>query len=78
MSVADTAEKHGISPIMLYRWIDEYRNYKGEAFIGKGHKRANVSELKTLRRENEELKKEIEVLKKTVEYYNKHYGTEKK
>ncbi len=59
--VSIVAEKLGISNIMLYRWIEEYREYGEEAFVGKGHQRSGDAELRKLRRENERLKIENEI-----------------
>lgn len=61
---AVVAEKLAINKEMLYRWIDEYETYGEEAFVGKGHLRAEDAEFRRLRKENERLKTENEILKK--------------
>ena len=68
---AVVAQKLGISPVMLYRWIDEYNTYGEEAFVGKGHQRSEDAALKRLRQENERLRKEVEILKKAAAYFAK-------
>lgn len=73
---AVVAEKMGISPIMLYRWVDEYETYGEEAFVGKGKQRSGDAELKKLRKENERLKIENEILKKAAAYFAKHPADE--
>ncbi|MBQ1553062.1 MAG: transposase [Clostridia bacterium] len=73
---AVVAEKLGINKIMLYRWIDEYETYGGEAFVGKGHLRAEDAELRKLRKENERLRMENEILKKAAAYFAKDRGGE--
>ncbi len=74
--VSIVAEKLGISNIMLYRWIEEYREYGEEAFVGKGHQRSGDAELRKLRRENERLKIENEILKKAAAYFAKKQENE--
>lgn len=66
------AEKLGINPVMLYRWVDEYRTDGEEAFVGKGHQKPAGAELRKLRKENEELRIENEILKKAAAYFAKH------
>ena len=66
------AEKLGIHNVMLYRWIDEYRTYGDEAFVGKGHQKPADAELRRLQKENERLRMENEILKKAAAYFAKH------
>ena len=73
---AVVAERLGINKIMLYRWIDQYQTYGEEAFVGKGHLRAEDAELRKLRKENERLKIENEILKKAAAYFAKHPADE--
>lgn len=71
ISVKTVAEKFGISNIMLYRWIDEYKTYGDSAFTGKGKLRPEDAKLKRLERENYELKQQVEILKKAAAYFAK-------
>ena len=71
IKVAIVAEKFGIHQVMLHRWVDEYRTYGEEAFVGKGHQRPVDAELRKLRKENERLKMENEILKKAAAYFAK-------
>ena len=66
------AEKLGIHNVLLYRWIDEYRTYGDEAFVGKGHQKPASAELRRLQKENERLRIENEILKKAAAYFAKH------
>ena len=66
------AEKLGIHVSILYRWIDEYKTYENDAFVGKGHLHKEDAELKKLRKENEQLKMENDILKKAAAYFAKH------
>lgn len=66
------AEKMGINVIMLYRWIDEYRTFGSEAFVGSGNLAPKDKELKKLQKENERLKAENEILKKAAAYFAKN------
>ncbi len=76
IAVSVVAEKMGINPIMLHRWISEYREYEEEAFVGKGHQRPADAELRKLKKENERLKQEVEILKKAAAYFAKNPGNE--
>ncbi len=69
---AVVAEKMGINPIVLYRWIDEYTTFGKDAFVGSGNLRKEDAELKKLKKENERLKMENEILKKAAAYFAKH------
>lgn len=71
LKVKTVAEKMGISNVMLYRWIDEYRTYGEAAFVGKGHLKPEEAKLKKLQRENEELRQQVEILKKAAAYFAK-------
>ena len=76
IKVSIVAEKFGINPIMLHRWINEYGEYGEEAFVGKGHQRPADAELRKLRKENERLKQEVDILKKAAAYFAKNPGNE--
>ena len=67
------AEKMGINVIMLYRWMDEYKTFGEEAFVGSGNISPRDKELKKLQRENERLKQENEILKKAAAYFAKEH-----
>ena len=64
LKVKAVADKMGISHIMLYRWIDQYKTFGTDAFVGKGNLRPEDAKLKKLQKENEELRQQIEILKK--------------
>ena len=71
LKVKAVADKMGISHIMLYRWIDQYKTYGTDAFVGKGHLRPEEAKLKKLKKENEELRQQVEILKKAAAYFAK-------
>ena len=71
LKVKAVADKMGISHIMLYRWIDQYKTYGTDAFVGKGHLRPEEAKLKKLQKENEELRQQVEILKKAAAYFAK-------
>ena len=71
LKVKSVSERMGINQVMLYRWIDEYKTYGEEAFIGKGHLRPEEAKIKKLQKENEELREQIEILKKAAAYFAK-------
>lgn len=64
LKVKAVADKMGINHIMLYRWIDQYKTYGADAFVGKGNLRPEEAKLKKLQKENEELRQQVEILKK--------------
>lgn len=74
IKVSLVAEKFGINNIMLYRWIDEYKTYGKEAFVGNGYQRSEDAEKKKLQKELEEARMEIEILKKAAAYFAKENG----
>ena len=76
IKVAVVAEKFGISPGMLHRWVSEYREYGDEAFVGSGNQKPADAELRKLRKENERLKMENMILKKAAAYFAKDPGNE--
>lgn len=71
IKVKKVAERMGINPVMLYRWIDEYRTYGEAAFVGKGKLRPEEAKIKKLEKENDELRQEVEILKKAAAYFVK-------
>lgn len=71
VKVKIVAERMGINPIMLYKWIDDYKTYGDAAFVGKGNLRPEETKIKKLQKENEELRQQIEILKKAAAYFAK-------
>lgn len=61
---AEVAAENGINPIMLYRWISEYRERGERAFCGKGSLAYVNAELEQLREENARLRRENEELQR--------------
>ena len=71
VKVKIVAERMGINPIMLYKWIDDYRTYGDAAFVGKGNLRPEEAKIKKLQKEKEELRQQVEILKKAAAYFAK-------
>ena len=76
LKVKSVAERMGISHIMLYRWIDDYKTYGDAAFVSKGRLRPEDAQLRKLQRENDELRQQVEILKKAAAYFAKENRSE--
>ncbi len=50
LKVKAVADKMGINHIMLYRWIDQYKTFGADAFVGKGNLRPEEAKLKNCKR----------------------------
>jgi transposase len=61
----------GITPFLLAKWVQEFRQGETRAFPGKGRLPAEEAELQRLRRENEVLRQERDILKKVVAIFSK-------
>ena len=61
----------GITPYLLAKWVQEFRQGETRAFPGKGRLPAEEAELKRLRRENEVLRQERYILKKVVAIFSR-------
>ena len=69
---AEIARELGIPRNRLYKWRNQLAAKGEQAFSGAGRpKRADQSELATLKQENERLKEENEILKKATAYFAK-------
>lgn len=71
IKISVVAENFGVSNIMLYRWLDEYKTYGAGSFVGKGCLKPEDAKFKQLEKENERLKQENEILKKAAAYFAK-------
>jgi len=61
----------GITPYLLAKWVQQYRQGETRAFPGKGRLPAEEAEVQRLRRENEVLRQERDILKKAVAIFSK-------
>ncbi len=69
---AEIAMELGVRRNQLYKWKEQLRAMGDKAFSGRGRpKKADQSELTTLKQENDRLKEEIEILKKAAAYFAK-------
>ena len=66
------AEKIGIHPVMLYRWVSEYQELEEDAFVGTGNQHKKDAQLRKMQKEIEDLRIENEILKKAAAYFAKH------
>lgn len=72
IAVPIVAEKFNIHPVVVYRWVQQCKEYGDDAFVGTGHQHAADKELRKLLNENKRLKMENEILKKAAAYFAKH------
>lgn len=72
IAVPIVAEKFNIHPVVVYRWVQQRKEYGDDAFVGTGHQHAADKELRKLLNENKRLKMENEILKKAAAYFAKH------
>lgn len=63
-SMSQIERELGITPYLLSKWVQQFRETDQRAFPGKGH--ARDEEIQRLKREIEILKQERDILKKTV------------
>jgi transposase len=66
-----------LDPKMLRRWRQELEQEGSEAFPGKGHQRADLEELRRLRREVARLTMEREILKKALTIFSEVAGPQR-
>ena len=64
-------DQFGLNQVMIYRWVNEYKTYGNEAFVGKGHLKSEDAKLKELEKKLELLQQENEILKKAAAYFAK-------
>lgn len=65
------AEQFGLFHVMVYRWVNEYKTYGDQAFVGKGHLKSEDAKVKELEKKLELLQQENEILKKAAAYFAK-------
>ena len=61
----------GITPSLVTRWIREMKEDPEYAFPGKGRLKAPEDEVRSLRRELEQVKQERDILKKAITIFSK-------
>jgi transposase len=61
----------GITPSLVSRWLREMKEDPEYAFPGKGRLKAPEDEVRSLRRELEQVKQERDILKKAITIFSK-------
>lgn len=61
----------GITPSLVSRWIREMKEDPEYAFPGKGRLKAPEDEVRSLRRELDQVKQERDILKKAITIFSK-------
>ena len=64
LSGAEVLRKLGVTREHLYRWRDEVKNWKTEAFRGNGNRTSDQERIRELEAENRRLRMERDFLKK--------------
>ncbi|ACL75838.1 transposase IS3/IS911 family protein [Ruminiclostridium cellulolyticum H10] len=70
-SVSSVANDIGIHENTLYKWIDQYKTHKENAFPGSGNLRPEDEELRKLKKRVADLEMENELLKKVTAIFAK-------
>jgi transposase-like protein len=65
-SMREIEQELGITPYLLSKWVQQFREREAAAFPGKGKLPETEVELQRLRREVEILRQERDILKKAV------------
>ncbi len=65
-SMRTIEQELGITPYLLSKWVQQFREQEAAAFPGKGKLPEKDAELQRLRREVEILRQERDILKKVV------------
>jgi transposase len=65
-SMREIEQELGITPYLLSKWVQQFREQETAAFSGKGKLPEKAAELQRLRREVEILRQERDILKKAV------------
>ena len=70
-SVPSVAKDIGVHDNTMYKWINQYKEHKENAFPGSGNLRPEDEELKKLRKRVSDLEMENEILKKVTAIFAK-------
>ena len=66
------AEQFGLNQNMIYNWLNAYKTFGNEAFVGSGNLRSEDAKIRKLEKEIEQLRLENEILKKAGAYFAKN------
>lgn len=70
-SIPSVARDIGIHDNTMYKWVNEYKKHKENAFPGSGNLRPEDEELRNLRKRVADLEMENEILKKVTAIFAK-------
>ena len=70
-SAIQVARELGVSKHTIYSWMKEYREHKGEAFVGSGNLRTDDRILKDYEKRIKDLEEENAILKKATDIFAK-------
>ena len=70
ITVAEAAEDLGIHRNTLYRWVRQYSEGPGDAFVGTGRQSSEAEQIRQLQRENRRLRMERDILKKAMAIFS--------
>lgn len=71
LKIASIAQAYAMNPNMIHRWVNEYKLYGDEAFVGRGKLRPADARIKQLEKDLEDARMENEILKKAAAYFLK-------
>lgn len=76
IKIAQVARELDLNLQVLYRWVDEFKTFGEDAFVGKGYLTKEKREIAKLRKRLEELELENLILKKAQAYFAKIKNTD--
>ena len=76
LNAALVAKNLGVGTSLLYGWIDNYKTFGDEAFVGSGKRRVQDARLAKMEKENAMLRQENDILKKAAAYFTKLNGND--
>lgn len=72
VQVCELVLKEGLNQNMIYKWLNAYKTFGEEAFVGSGNLRSEDAKIRKLEKEIEQLRLENEILKKAGAYFAKN------
>ncbi len=69
--VTAIAEELNIPVKTLYQWVEKFRKFEDEPFVGSGNIRAEEKRVKELEAQVKDLEEEVAILKKAMHVFSK-------